>query len=762
MSKKSNNNKVESYSDIKKKAQKLETTLLKLSDELKVSNLYDRINFDDFLYMASTNPKTVFRDIFRFFFDMINFYVPEGKDDYKESQHTIGFFDYDFKKLFVEDCDDPFFADRLFANRFINLVNTFSSGAQSNKIILFEGPPGSGKSTFLNNLLEKIENYSILPEGVMYKTYWRLNVNSIQKKSKLLSIIDPHITSGEDEDSDTSKFIEITCPSNDHPILQIPKKYRRKLLEELIEDKKIKEIIFNSKEYEWIFKDDPCHICSSIYNTLMGQFGDPMQVLKMIYAKRVTYSRQFGKGISVFNPGDELYIKPISDITVQNLINSVFQNERIKYLYSNLAYTNNGIYALMDIKENNVQRLTGLHGIISDGIHKVEHVEESIKSIFLGLVNPEDKKNYVTVKSFQDRILHVNIPYILDYEAEANVYRNKFGDIDDQFLPGVLDNFAKIVISSRMKSDSPTINNWIKDKQKYAKYNDTNLLILKMQLYKGIVPDWLSDEDMKNFTKDIRKALLAESETEGLSGISGRNSIGIFNKLMSKYDNPDKLITMENIKQFFKEDDILFHHIPRGLMKSLEDMYDFVVLQQIKESIFYFNKSQIEKEILNYIFALNYDIGNTEINFYTSEKLEITEDLYKDFEATILGTDAGTAKMEEFRRDAQKEYITATLADEIKLQGIEITKTKQFDKLFDKYTRSIKENALSPYIANDNFKRAINDFDDASFSNYPSKLKSDVTRLLKNLMKKYEYSTIGAKQVSLYAIEKKIWGKFGK
>jgi len=57
-----------------------------------------------------------------------------------------------------------------------------------------------------------------------------------------------------------------------------------------------------------------------------------------------------------------------------------------------LALTNNGIYALMDIKDNNITRLLSLHGIISDGVHKVEHIEEKINTLFLGLVNPEDKK----------------------------------------------------------------------------------------------------------------------------------------------------------------------------------------------------------------------------------------------------------------------------------------------------------------------------------------------------------------------------------
>lgn len=748
-------------SDLHEKAAKLEKTLNNLSEELKINDLYDKINFDDFLFMTSKSPKLVFRDIFMYFHDMINYYVPEGHDDYKVTGDSVGFVNYNFHKLFVDACDDPFFADRLFANRLMNLVKSFNTGVQSNKIILFEGPPGSGKSTFLNNLLHKLEIYSNKPEGVMYKTYWRINTASLRKKNKISGLLHTHNGNGNPE-SEGNSFIEISCPSNDHPILQIPKKYRRKLIEELIEDAELRDKILNSKEYYWIFKENPCHICSSVFQTLMDEYGDPMAVLKTIYAKRVTYNRQFGKGISVFNPGDELYAKPISDITVQKLINNVFQNEDIRYIFSNLAYTNNGVYALMDIKENNIKRLTDLHGIISDGIHKVEHVEERIKSIFLGLVNPEDKKNYENIKSFQDRILHVNIPYILDYDAEVNVYKNKFDNIESLFLPGVLQNFAKIIISTRMRTESAVIKNWLGDTEKYRKYNDVNFLLLKMQLYKGVVPEWLSEADLKSFTKDVRKAVLVGSEAEGVSGISGRNSINIFNRLISKFEESANLITMMDIKNFFTEDENLLSMIPPGFIESLEDFYDYEVLQQIKESIYYFSKKQIDKEILNYLFALNYDPGTTETNYYTGEKIEITEDLYKNFEATVLGVDSGEEKRIEFRRDNQKEFITSTLAGEIKLKGVQIERTKQFMKLIEKYTRSIKENALAPYTENENFRRAIMDFDDTAFKNYPEKLKNDVTRLINNLMKSYNYTQTGAMQVAVYAIDKKIWEKFGR
>ena len=65
----------------------------------------------------------------------------------------------------------------------------------------------------------------------------------------------------------------------------------------------------------------------------------------------------------------------------------------VSYVYSRYAKINNGIYALMDIKSHNTERLMELHNIISDGVHKVEDIEEKVNSLLFALMNPEDQKH---------------------------------------------------------------------------------------------------------------------------------------------------------------------------------------------------------------------------------------------------------------------------------------------------------------------------------------------------------------------------------
>jgi predicted Ser/Thr protein kinase len=739
----------------------------------------ESIPFDDFLKELTIKPSVVIRNIFQMFYDMVNLFVGVGLDEYPDDPESISFVCYDCGKLFVEGSDHPFFADRLFANRLIGLVEAMKRGTQQNKIYIFNGPHGCGKSTFLNNLLKKFEVYANQAEGLRYETVWRLDRRLMGEHSEIknVSLLDNLLQLQDNLDKDqyellkmqsalsgTDDCIEVPCPSHDNPILMIPKDYRRTFFDDLFKNDEFKWKLYTEKEYEWVFRDIPCTICSSLYQSLLGRLKSPRKVFEMIYARPYRFDRRLGEGISVYNPGD----KPMRQITlsnaiVQSRINAFLRDSNlVKYIFSQYARSNNGIYALMDIKTHNTDRLIELHNIISEGIHKVEDIEENVNSLLLAVMNPEDQKNIEDFQSFSDRIEYIYIPYVMDLNTEVEIYRNIFGKhIDDSFLPRVLHNFARVIIATRLNKKSEALLEWIGDPGKYRMYCDQNLQLLKMEIYTGYIPTWLAEDDRKGLTAKRRRRIIAESETEGEHGISGRDSIKIFNEFYSAYAKGNKLLNMSQLCNFFtKSRKELSEMIPDGFLDSLLRMYDYTILQEVKESLYYYNEEQISRDIQNYLFAINFEPGSVETCTYTGEKLEISEEFFESIEMRLLGSKVEKKDRQAFREDTQKQYTSKTLTQEMMVDEKLITETKIYTDMHGRYVHNLKEKVLDPFLENENFRRAIKDYGEEDYKTYDKKIREDVSYLINNLCDNFSYAEQGAKEVCMYVIDSDLARKF--
>lgn len=720
----------------------------------------DPVPFEEFLSILVKKPSIVIRNIFQLFHDMVKSYVTPDIDESKKEVKTTEDFYYDCNRLLVEDTDHPFFADRLFAYRFIRHVESLKRGTQQNKIYIFRGPHGCGKSTFINNLLKKFEQYTHTECGLRFETVWRLDRNLLG------TIFPPNVSAVSEKlvQRMQESFLEVPCPSHDNPILMIPKEHRRVFFDDLFENDEFKWKLNTEKEYEWVFKENPCTICSSLYQALLSRLKSPLLVFKAIYARPYKFNRRLGEGISVFNPGDSpLRQNVLRNPMIQRRINEILEDSNlVKYLYSQYARTNNGVYALMDIKSHNADRMRSLHNIISESVHKVENIEENVNSLLIAVMNPEDKRNIENFHSFSDRIEYINIPYVLDFRTEVEIYRNIFGKhIDNYFLPRVLHNFARVVIATRLNKKSEALLEWIEDPAKYILFCDGNLQLLKMEIYTGHMPPWISEEDSKRFTPKQRRKVLSESEQEGEKGFSGRDSIKIFNEFYSMFTKGNKLINMSMLRKYFDNcEKKLKDLIPEGFLDSLIQMYDYTILNEVKESLYYYNEEQISKDIQNYLFALNFETDAKVTSKFTGDKLEITEEFLRHIENRFLGQGAKVDQRLEFRQDTQKTYTSKTLTQEIVAEGKPVTETDLFQALHERYVYNLKEKVLDPFLENENFRRAIKDYGEEDFKTYDKRIQDDVTFLMENLCSKYGYTDKGAKEICIYVIDNELAAEF--
>jgi predicted Ser/Thr protein kinase len=695
------------------------------------------------------------------------------EDQYADDPESINFRSVDTDKLLVRDTDTPFFADLPLANRLVKLADSFKEGAQQNKIYVFIGPPGSGKSTFVNNLLRRFEEFTKQPEGLTYEILWKIDETKFGPKlsAEIKEALEEYFSKVKQKTGISSKptFIEIPCPSHDHPITVIPKDQRAEVMESLVTgDAKIK--IFNKKEYEWIFKKNSCTICSSLYNALASKLETPSEIFNMIFAKRYLFDRRLGNGITVFNPGDKEPEKIIytNDAIHDDLTNIFRDSNLVEYVYSRYAKTNNGVFVLMDIKGYNEKRFQDLHGIISEGTHKVDELEENVDSLFMAVMNPEDKEKIINKESFRDRIKEINVNYVLNYIEEVKIYCHAFGQqIKNRFLPEVLDNFAKIIISARLNTYSEAMKQWIKNPRQYTKYCDDNLLLLKLSIYNNMIPGYLSDEDRRSFTKEIRTEIINESELEGCRGFSGRESINIFNEFYNevrkKYQETEGvkkhvLITMNHIKEFFEKHEQYASKIPRGFIDSIIHLYDYGLMQQIKESLFHQNEERISRDIQNYLFALNYDLGEKLISPYTRESVEVTEQFFNSFEQHLFKKTAVEKERKDFRKEMADKFTT--IVQEMQSGEITLIETPIYLELYGSYMKNLREHIFQPFLQYTSFENAIKEFGTAKFNKYDNKTKEQVKFLIGNLVNKFKYSEEGAVQVCLYVLNNKIAERF--
>lgn len=737
------------------------------------------IPLEVYLKLVTDSPDRAIRNIFQVFHDMIETYVENGVDEYQDDPESINYALYDTQRLFVEDADHPFFADRLFSNRLVNLAENFRHGSRQNKIYIFKGPHGCGKSTFLDNLLRKFEQFTNSPEGCTYETVWRLDRQLLGQfgenetdlfLNKLTSLLDEHevrqsdlMQAHSDLNNGGSAYIEIPCPSHDSPILMIPREYRRDFFDDLFKNDETKWKLFTEKQYEWLFKDSPCTICESIYQALLSRLHDPARVLKMLYARHYQFNRRLGEGISVYNPGDKIVKQSVlGNEMLQKRINGLLHDSnQVQYMFSNFAKTNNGIYALMDVKGYNVERLLELHNIISEGVHKVEYIEEKVNSLFLALMNPEDEESIKDLPSLSDRIETIKIPYVLDLCTEVEIYRNTFGrHINNRFLPRVLHNFARIIIATRMRKESPSMLEWIKQPARYSSYCDKNLQLLKMELYTGNIPNWLGENDRKGLTSQLRRKIIDESENEGDQGFSGRDSIRIFNELYSSHAKEGSMIDMATLDSFFRKHKDWMDLIPEGFLDALLHMYNYTIMQEIKESLYYYNEDQIVRDLQNYIFAINFETGRVIDCPYSGDRINVSEDFFKPIEKRLIASADDRSHVLLFRKDIQKEYTARTLTQEIQLDQKKLTETTLYQNLYERYVHHLKESVLEPFLNNDNFRQAIKDFGRDEFKTFDNRIRNDVSFLMNNLCEKFGYSKLGAKEVCIYLIDNELAQKF--
>ncbi len=141
---------------------------------------------------------------------------------------------------------------------------------------------------------------------------------------------------------------------------------------------------------------------------------------------------------------------------------------------------------------------------------------------------------------------------------------------------------------------------------------------------------------------------------------------------------------------------------------------------------------------------------------YTGDKLLVGDELFLALERCLVNHGADNEKRHLFRKATQKQYASQALTQELILAGKPLEETALYEKLHERYVHYLKEKVLDPILRNENFRRAIKDFETENFRTYDKKVRTDVSFLITNLCEKFSYTRQGAREVALYLIDNKI------
>ena len=60
---------------------------------------------------------------------------------------------------------------------------------------------------------------------------------------------------------------------------------------------------------------------------------------------------------------------------------------------------------------------------------------------------------------------------------------------------------------------------------------------------------------------------------------------------------------------------------------------------------------------------------------------------------------------------------------------------------------------MDPFLENENFRRAIKDYDTEAFRTYDRRIREELEFLMQNLKNRYGYTLKGAKEVCMYVVD---------
>lgn len=606
----------------------------KISKFEKYANLYNKdafntlneeMSFEEYVERLYQRPRLC-RNSFQYILDMI---LAPGTEEFERYRTT-----YVKYKFFSEDKISPIFGLEETLDALVNFIHGAAGGFGTEKrVCLLHGPVGSSKSTICRIIKRGLESYSKTDDGAWYTYRW---VNLPTEGDKFV------YTNPTDE-----------CPMHQDPIKLMPMEMRLKLIKDLnlilkqqIEDEKagLKEgEKYNKGIYELECKGGLNPRCRLFMNMLLKQHnGDWGQVVKNhIRVVRKCHSEIDRIGIGTFQPKDAKN-QDSTELTGDMNFGKIGQfgadsDPRAFNFDGEFEVAERGVLEFIEALKLDNEFLYDLLGATQE--HQVKPKKFSqveIDEFILAHTNApefEKLKNDKFMEALRDRMVKIDVPYLLRWSDEIKVLEHDYGPgkIKQHLMPHTLEIVALFGVLTRLR-----------------RADDEKLdLRTKAKLYDGkTIPNWTEDsvKELKDKYSDegIQGGLSARYIQDKLSNCLARNTeyvnaFIVLNELREGLDN-SSLITNPEEREYYKYcieltskelDEILKAEVQKALVAN-EDVMVRLCAKYIDNMIAYING----EKIINPITKKPADPDETLMRSI-EEKIKIPDQGSRDFRRSI-------------------------------------------------------------------------------------------------------------------------------
>ena len=709
------------------------------------------LSFFDYMDFLDSNFRQECRPSFAWLRDMFNHF---GKDS--QGRYNL------FRKYHIDA--HPVYGQYQVENSLVRNLFNFEEEGYNNKFLLLVGPNGSSKSSIVRKIMKGAEEYSQTEEGALYTFSWVFPVDNLVKGSLGLA----NSRSSNDlrsfahlEDKDITAILGSEL--KDHPILLIPLEYRRKMIEEKLQDT---PQVLNSIKNSYFYNGDLSKRNRMIYDSLLKNYkGGYEEVMKHIRVERFNISQRYSISAVTIEPQIHTDAK-LQQITMDKRLASLPPSLQSLNLFSLTGETisaNRGILEFSDLLKRPLDTYKYLLMTVETRNINLQGILTELDLFLIGTSNEIHLtafRQHPDFNSFKGRFNFIRVPYLIDIDNEMKIYQRQVKGLKGRtcFEPHALFSLCLFAIMSRLRP--PQSKNYL-NKNLGDIVVGLNPLEKTLLLSKQEVPERLDSESkqiLKTHIQEIINEFDHENLYEGKFGLSPREIKKIIYKLAQEHKTITFMEIIDHLRKFIsKKSDHDFleippqadYHHPLRFIHLIKEHCLKIFDKELRDSLGMVDERSYEDYIKKYIENITALIKGEKVKNSITGRFE-EPDVYfiKEFESNI--------SLKEDENKFRSHLLSTVGAYSLDNPGKKIIYTDVFPQLIKRLKESFRQEQKKVIKT---LARHLIFFSTDTQKSIKNGLSLENHNLIKNtlqsLQTKYHYSQTGSLSILKYLIKEK-------